>query len=216
METKTLKAERRTRMGTRTARQVRKNGGIPAVIYGHGQEPEGISLDHHDAVVELKHGARTLSVDLEGEAKQFLIKNVQYDHFGSTPIHLDLMRVDLHERVKVRVGIELKGTPKGISEGGVLDQTMPAIEVECVVTEIPGTLHPTVTHLGVGDSICVRDLVLPPGVVALANPDDRVATVRMLAVEAPVAPTAAVEGEEAVAEPERIGRVRKDEEEEAS
>jgi large subunit ribosomal protein L25 len=192
---------------------MRAAGRLPAVIYGHGEPPESVSLTHHEVEVALAHGARTLQVDLNGAVKPYLIKEVQYDHLVTNLVHLDLARVDLHERVRVRVGIELRGVPKGIHEGGVLDQQMAQIEVECVVTEIPDTLHPVVTHLALGDSLTVKDLQFPPGVVAMADPNERIATVRLLAVEV-VAPVAPVEGEvAAVAEPERIGRVRKEDEE---
>lgn len=183
------------------------------MIYGHGEAPESVSLAHHEVEVALAHGARTLQVELKGTVKPYLIKEVQYDHLDSNLIHLDLSRVDLHERVRVRVGIELRGVPKGIHEGGVLDQQTAQIEVECVVTEIPDTLHPVVTHLALGDSLLVKDLQLPPGVTAMADPNERIATVRLLAVEV-VAPVVPIEGEAAAAaEPERIGRIKKELEE---
>ena len=78
----------------------------------------------------MAHGVRLLKVDLRGATGQYLIKDVQYDHLDAMPIHMDLTRVDLDERVKVRVGIELKGVAKGISEGGVMDQLMADIEIE--------------------------------------------------------------------------------------
>ncbi len=211
MEAMTINAEPRKTSGTRTSRAMRAAGRLPAVIYGHGEAPESVTLAHHEVEVALAHGARTMQVDLNGAVKPYLIKEVQYDHLGSNLIHVDLARVDLHERVKVRVGIELRGTPKGIHEGGVLDQQMAQIEVECVVTEIPDTLHPVVTHLALGESLLVGDLQLPPGVKVMADPNERIATVRLLAVEV-AAPVAPVEGEEAVAaEPERIGRIKKEE-----
>jgi large subunit ribosomal protein L25 len=211
METTSLKSEQRKAEGTRKARALRKAGMLPVVIYGHGEPPESIALNQHDVEIALKHGARTLKVELRGEAKPYLIKEVQYDHFADTPIHMDLARVDLNERVRVKVGIELRGVPKGVAEGGVLDQSMGQIEVECLVTDIPDTLHPIVTHLMLGESLYIKNLQLPTGVVAIADPDDRIATVRKILEVAPVAPP--VEGEEAaVAEPERIGRIRKEEE----
>lgn len=211
MEAIKLKSQPRQAQGTRKARDLRKKGRLPVVIYGHGEPPEAISLDQHEVEVALKHGARTLNVEVGGQSKPYLIKEVQYDHFAETPIHIDLARVDLNERVQVRVGIELRGTPKGVSEGGVLDQSIGQIEVECLVTDIPDTLHPLVTHLALGESLYVKDLKLPAGVVALADPDDRIATVRKIVEAAPAAPAA--EGEEAaVAEPERIGRIKKEEE----
>lgn len=208
METITLKGEPRTAVGTRAARALRETGRVPAVIYGHGEPPEAVSLALHDVETALAHGARMFQLKLGRKAKQCLIKDVQYDYLDHTPIHLDLARVDLNERVKVRVGIELRGVAKGISEGGVLDQHMADIEVECLVTEIPETLHPVVVELDVGDSLFVKDVELPPGVAALAGPDERVATVRALMKEAE--PETPEETEEETAEPEIIGRVRKE------
>lgn len=211
MEMITLTGERRTELGTRAAKALRATGMIPVIIYGHGEPPEAVSLPLHDVRVALAHGARTLQVKRgRTKKKQYLIKEVQYDHLGQTPIHLDLTRVDLDERVKVRVGIELRGVPKGVSEGGVLDQYMADLEVECLVTEIPETLHPLVIELALGDSLLVKDVELPAGVFALAEADERVATVRTLA-EAPE-PEAPEEAEEKTAQPEVIGRVRKEEE----
>jgi len=212
MEAIKLKATRRSKMGTRIARELRAQGKLPAIIYGHGEAPEAVCLDRHDVEVSLSHGARTLDLELTGAAaRQFLIKEVQYDHLDQTPIHLDLVRFDAQERVTVVVGIELRGTPKGASDGGILDQYMADIEVECRVSDIPETLNPFVTDLGLGDSLYVRDLALPPGVTAVPDGDERVAT-----VQAPAAAEASEEGaagEEQTAQPEVIGRARKDEEE---
>ena len=211
MDTLTLNAERRTKIGTHAARALRKAGQVPAIIYGHGETPESVSMALHDVEVALAHGARMLEVSIDGSKKRFLIKAVQYDHLATTPIHLDLTRFDADERVKVRVGIELRGVAKGISDGGILDQHMADLEVECLVTDIPETLHPFVTELGLGDSLYVKELTLPDGVVALADADERVATVRVLATTDETEEADEEEDKDS-AEPERIGRVRKDDE----
>ncbi len=211
MESMAVQAESRTKVGTRVSRALRATGRLPAVIYGHGEPVEMISRLRHDVEVALTHGARLLEVDHRGTSKQYLIKDVQYDHLDATLLHVDLTRVDMDERVKVRVGIELRGVPKGVSEGGVLDQLMQDIEVECIVTEIPDTLHPVVAQLHVGESLLVKELDLPPGVVARADPEAQVAMVRALATAE--VDEVAEEGEEKTEEPERIGRVRKEEEE---
>lgn len=210
METASLLAERRSDLGSRASRALRARGRLPVVIYGHGELPEHVSLDFHDVEVALAHGARTLELKEGRKTTQYLIKEVQHDHLDALPIHLDLARVDLDERVTVRVSIELRGTPKGVSEGGVLDQVLPEIEVECRVADIPDTLHPLVTELGLGDSLLVGDLELPAGVSAVTDSRERVATLRAVLEEAPVEEV--VEGEEKTEEPERIGRVRPEEE----
>ena len=210
MDIITVKSEPRTPGGSKTARSLRAQGRLPVIIYGHNEPPEAISLAQHDVEVALGHGARTLNVEVGGRVSPYLIKDVQYDYLAATPIHMDLARVDLSERVRVTVGIELRGIPKGVQEGGVIDQSMAEIEVECLVTDIPDTLRPVVTHLVLGDTLLVKDLPLPPGVKALAGPDERVATVRAM-MEEPVAAPAPVEAEGAPLEPERIGRIRKEE-----
>lgn len=213
MEIETLNADTRPDAGTRSARKLREAGRIPAIIYGHGEPPQSVSLALHDVKAALAQGARTLQVSVAGSTEQFFIKEVQYDHLDMVPIHMDLTRVSKDERVKVRVGIELRGIPKGISEGGILDQHLADVEVECGVMEIPDTFHPFVTELGMGESLCVKDLELPGGVVAITGADERIATVRSPEKEAE-----AEEGEadseegEGEGEPERIGRVRKDDE----
>lgn len=213
MEAAALKAEPRDNVGTRTSRKAREQGLVPGIIYGHGETPEAFTLGAHDLDVALAHGARTLEIDLSGKRHAYLIKEVQYDHMGTRPIHVDLARVDLTERVKVSVGIKLRGVPKGAADGGILEQAMAEIDVECVVTNIPQTLQPLVASLGVGDVLLVKDLELPEGVVAMADPDDRVAVVRAPLEEVDEAAETA-EGEEAQepAQPEVIGRVRKDDE----
>lgn len=208
MEQTVLKASRRTRPGTRHARRERKAGRLPAVIYGHGEAPEPISLDTHDALVGLQHGARLISLEVDGKRTPCLVKDVQYDYLGTHPIHLDLIRVDLTERVPVRVAVELRGTPAGIAEGGVLDHPTTEIEVECLVTEIPDTIPVGIRHLGVGDVLLAKDLELPPGVTLLSEPGERIAAVRLLAAEVPTEEAAAAEA----AQPEVIGRAKPEEE----
>jgi large subunit ribosomal protein L25 len=212
METVRIRAQSRPRIGTRFARALRKSGNLPAILYGHGLDPVAMSLPLHDLQVALDHGARTLEVDLDGKEEQCLIKEVQYDHLQATPMHVDLMRVYRDEHVRVEVGIELKGIPAGVHDGGFLDQVMAKLPIDCLVTGIPQTLHPVVTHLALGDALYVRDLQLPPGVVALADPDERVAVVRLAAAHRAEAQEAPPEGAEPT-QPEIIGRAHKEEEE---
>lgn len=206
MEATIIQAKRRTQSGTRVSRREREEGLIPSIIYGHGEEPESVSLPQKEVLSELAHGSRVLEVNVEGQKSQYLIKAVQYDYLGTYPIHLDLMRVDIDEKVKVSVGLELRGEPKGLSEGGILEQRLASIDVECMVGQIPETLHPGVSHLELGDSLTVADIEWPPGVVPLIDGDEKVATVR--------APAAEVEVEEEAeadkAEPEVIGKPKEE------
>lgn len=208
-----MKAQTRDKLGTRVSRKLRAEGQIPVVVYGHGEAPESWSLPAHDIDMALSHGAHVLKVSVGGGEQQVLIKDIQFDSYGNEVLHMDLLRVNLDERVTVTVGIEPRGTPKGVEEdGGILDNTLTEIEVECLVTNIPETLHPLVTHLEIGDSLTAGDIELPEGVVLITDPDERILGVRPPIVEEDEDEEAAPEGEEG-AEPEVIGRAKKDDEE---
>ncbi len=213
MATGALKSEKRESGGRSVNRRLRRNGMIPAVIYGHGQANETVAISLHDleqAIHRMEHVIRLDGVDNE----QYLIKDVQYDHLQKTPIHIDLLRVDPNEKVQVNVAIELRGTPKGAAEGGTLVQVMADLEIECLIGKIPDVLRPSVAGLAIGDSLHVRDLQLPEGVEALADPDETIATCRAPRGTEAEEVAVVAEGEEGAEakEPERIGRVAKEEE----
>ncbi len=212
MQTAQLKAVPRTETGTRVSRNLRAAGQLPAIIYGHGQTPEAVTVGTRALLAVLGHGARMVEIELNSKKMPYLIKEVQYDHLDHLPIHLDLTRVDLDERVTVLVSIELKGTAKGVNDGGVLEQIMNEIELDCLVTEIPDTLQPFVTDLGLGDALLVKDLGLPDGVTTSVGMDDKVAMVREAEEEEET--EADADGEEAAEMPEIVGRVRSEEPEE--
>jgi large subunit ribosomal protein L25 len=130
-----------------------------------------------------------------------LVKEVQYDHLGLELIHVDFARVSLDEKVEVTVPITLKGTPKGEEEGGVLQQMLNELEVECLVTDIPDAITVNVSEMKVDDALHISDLKLPPGVRALQDPEVIVAAVKVIE-EDEAAPTPEAES----AEPEVIGR----------
>ena len=189
-----LKAKLRQDRGKRASRKMRTAGLVPAIIYGHKEAPVSVELDYHDLFLELKHRHRLLDIELDGNRQKLLVKEVQHDHLGDKIVHIDLTRVSLDERVKVRVPVELRGIPAGVSEGGVLDQVMAEIELECLVTSIPDNIRVPVSHLKLGESLYARDLPLPEGVTLVTDKDVPVAAVRLIAEE--VAPAAApAEGE---------------------
>lgn len=202
MEAPTLKATRRSATGSRPTRNLRDQGLLPGVIYGRGEDVIPFSVSQHDFEVELIHGHRVLSLDLEGDHGSYLIKEVQFDHLGTRPQHVDLMRVKLTETVKVNVAVVLKGTPKGTKEGGVLDQMTNEVEVECLASQIPDQIVGTVTDLGVDEDFTIAQLSAPDGVKILEDPSTVVATIRTMAEDTPEEETEATEE----AEPEVIAR----------
>ncbi len=209
MEIAKLKAESRLSKGSREAQRVRRQGRLPAIIYGHGQKPECVAVPADDFAYLLKHGRHLLELDMPGAKRSVLIKDVQYDHLGDKPIHVDFTLVDLSERVTVSVPLEFRGTPVGIHEGGALEHSRVDLEIECKVTEIPESIRVNVGDMKLGDILHVRDLELPEGMKAVTPAEAIVCSVR--------AKTAAAEVEEVVTEgevqqPEIIGRKEKEEE----
>ncbi len=208
VEALVLKAERRKQSGTRSARKLREAGKVPAIIYGHQEEPVAVQMNYHDLALELHHHHKLLEVVLEGKKVQVLVKDVQYDHLGDKVIHVDLTRVSLDERVQVTVQIALRGTSAGASEDGVLEKLMSEIELECQVTKIPEEIRVPVSHLQEGQTLTAGELELPEGTRLITEADSPVVTVTVMAEEEEEEEAAA----EAEAEPEVISKKPSDEE----
>ena len=208
VEALVLKAERRERSGTSASRMLRKAGLVPAIIYGHKTEPIAVQLSYHDVALEVQHHHRLLEVEVDGKQEKLLAKEVQYDHLGEKIIHLDLARVRLDERVEVNVAVELRGHAAGAAEGGVLDQMLADVTLECPVVAIPESIRVSVVDLNIGDTLMAGDLELPEGSKLVTPADTAVATVRVLAEE----PEEEVEAEAEEGEPEVISERPKEEE----
>lgn len=199
--------------GSQKAKQMRRKGLVPAVVYGHKEETLSITLPTDDLVKAIRHGVRVVDLKTDGNLQKALIREVQWDHLGKELLHVDFARVSEDERVVVAVPVELKGTAPGIAAGGVIDQPIHSLSIECLVVAVPDSIKVNVGELQLGAAIHVKELVLPPGVKAMADPDAVVVhvTLKQLEAEAPAAAPLAAEA----AEPEVIGRKVAEEEEEA-
>ena len=198
----TLDAQKREGSGTRAAERLRKQGRIPAVVYGHKEATVSLSVGRDDLLSALRHGARVVDLKTDGTAETALIREVQWDHLGKEVLHVDFARVSKDERIHVNVRIELRGIAPGVTAGGVLDQPLHAIEVECLAVSIPESIRVNVGELHLDQAIHVRDLKLPEGVKAMDDPDVVVVHVTAKQVEAEAPAAAPTEG----SEPEVIGR----------
>jgi large subunit ribosomal protein L25 len=176
-----LKAEIRQGLGSKDAAKLRKKGQIPAVVYGHKEKPASIVLDAKSFREGLQHGHRLVEVEIDKKNETLLIKEVQYDYLGTDIIHVDLMRVDVTEMVRVTVPIELKGTAKGAAEGGMVESHTGNLEIECRVTQIPEKIVVSVKEMALGDAIHVKDIQLPEGVKLISSPELLVATCHLVA-----------------------------------
>jgi large subunit ribosomal protein L25 len=157
----------------------------------------------------LKHGTHLFELQLQSGSETVLIKEVQYDYLGTNPIHVDFTRVDLNERVPVSVSVVLRGTPAGASVGGVLQQIMMELEIECVVTDTPEQIRANVAKLELDQSLHAGEIHLPEGAKLLTSPEAVVAVVSMIAEEEAAT---AVPGAEASTEPEVISKGKIEEE----
>ena len=208
-ETLLLKAEIREQTGSKHAKKVREQMRIPAIVYGHKQEPIAISLDAHNLVEGLHHGHRVVDVQIGKKREKMIIKELQYDYLGKDVIHVDLMRVSAGEMIKVMVPIELKGTAKGTQEGGIIEEQTSRLEVECKVTDIPDAIVVSVKELDVGDTLHAGDIELPDGVKLVSDPETLLISCGLVAA---AKSTEELEEEVPVA-PEVIGEVKEVEEE---
>jgi large subunit ribosomal protein L25 len=196
-----IAAEPRAGLGSRANKRLRDTGKVPGVVYGHKEAVVPVSLPKKELVNHLNKGAHVFDLALDGKAEKVLVKEVQYDHLGIEVIHVDFARVSADERVKVTVPLELKGEPAGAADGGVLQQIVAELEIECLVTDIPSIIVHNVSEMKLDDVLHIKELKLPPGVKALQDEDLVVAQVKTIEEEAPA--EAAAEG---AAEPEVIGR----------
>ena len=212
MDVQALKAERREATGTAEARRLRRKGKVPCVLYGHGEEVVSLAVPADGVHQLLESGQHLVSLEVDGKPERALVKDVQFDTWGREARHLDFTRVALDETVTVAVEIVSHGTPKEVLSGGVLEQPLHSLEVECKADAIPDGITVEVGDLDAGDMVHVRDLELPAGVRALADGDTVVFIVEEARAEEEPAPEEAPEAE--TAEPEVIGRVAKEESEE--
>jgi large subunit ribosomal protein L25 len=167
-----LNVQLRDTTGTMASVRLRASGLIPAVLYGHGEANRHLAIPKTEVKSLLRHHSKT--VTLQGAISDTaLVSEVQYDHLGIEVLHLDLVRVNLQEKVEVEVSISLHGDSIGVRGGGVLLENMHSVTVRCPAGSIPDSLTLDVSDLDVGGHKTAGCLVLPPG-VELVTPAEAV------------------------------------------
>jgi large subunit ribosomal protein L25 len=195
--------------GTRVARRLRKQGLVPAVIYGHKQAVVPVTLTSEDVRRMIKMTGHLAELDLGGTTETVLIRDVQWDHLGKEILHLDFARVNAEETIETEVPIELRGTSVGVADGGILEHLVHSLRVACRAGSIPDAIKLDITNLQSGHGIHVREMTLPEGVVAKAEPD-----LLVVHVVVPAGDAAADAAAEAGTQPEVIKPERKEKEKE--
>ena len=213
-----VQAKLREGRGKNDARRARRDGMVPITVYGGGGETVAAVAPARDlaAILRSESGRNTIfTIDVEGAgSSEVMFHDRQIDPVKGRLIHADLTRLVKGQKIEVTVPLHLVGEPIGVKEKqGVLEQIIREIEIRCEPRQIPDSLDVDVTNLDVHELLHVSDIAVGEGVEILTDPEQVIATVGIVKEE--VAPVVPVEGEEP-AEPEVIGKGKKEEEGEES
>jgi large subunit ribosomal protein L25 len=214
MEKAVIQAEKRAVVG-KQVRALRREGKLPAVIYGYGIDPISIVLDAHSATKTLAKATSSSLVTIELQGKEYptLVREKQLDFIRNELIHVDFLAVSMTEKITASVGIQLEGVAPAVKDfNAILVNGLTELEVECLPSDLPERFVVDISGLaGIGDGVYVRDVTPPANVEILDDPEEMIVVATAAAVEE--VEEVVVEAEEA-AEPEVIEKGKKEEEEE--
>lgn len=215
-----IKAVRRNEVGKNAAGRLRRQGFVPAILYGESAGSVPLTLKKKDIIEILKSetGENTIfKVAFDSEKREVMIKEVQINPMTDELTHVDLIQISMDKPVRVSVPVELTGEAVGVkTEGGIVDFLLRALDIECLPGDIPEAIKVDIGNLHIHQSIRIQNLELPAGIKVLHDPNSAVVVISSVAEElAPVTAEGVVEAAE-VAEPEVIKKERKKEEEEAA
>ena len=163
-----LAAEARTSFGKGAARKIRAVGKIPAVIYGHGTDPQHVTLPGHEVSLILRKSNQVLELDIEGKTQLALVKDVQKDPVRQIIEHIDLIVVRKGEKVTIDVPIHVEGEP---APGTSVNQDSNTVSLEAEATNIPESIVVSIEGLEQGAQILAKDLALPTGASLISDPE---------------------------------------------
>ena len=211
MEQSTVKAKPRIESGTRAAKELRRNGTVPGVVYGRDfGAPLPVSIDARDLRVALHgHGSSTvLNLEIEGRGSTpVIVQDRQHDVVTKRLIHVDLHAISLDEVVDARVPLVIVGAAPGVKEGGILDFVLREVAITALPTDIPDSIEVDVSSLNMFDTVHARDLKAPQGVTIDEDPNEIIVSILPPSKAEEVAPAVAA----VAAEPELIGEKKPEE-----
>ena len=197
----TIQVEKREELGSSTARRLRRQNRVPAVMYGHGKAATPIILEAETVLALARHpGLVTVKVGSRRRSASAIVKEVQRDPITGQVLHMDLQEVKADEIITATLVIESRGEPAGHQSGGQLQQILHEIEVKCLPADMIEVLVVEVSAMELDETIHVRDLPLPEGITATADPERPVFQVRLPRIMAVGAEEAEVEEEAEAAE----------------
>ena len=183
-----LDIESRESVGKKSTKSVRRDGKIPSTLYFKGEKPESIAIDKIKLYKALKSDQRVYEVELSGESQYVMVKAVQYHPVTDEIVHLDFMRVRRSEKMTISVPLLLIGKPVGVTEGGILSQTLNQVEISCFPTNVPEQIEVNIDHLELHSSISVADVSIDDEEIEILSASDiNVASITTPAAEEEVA-----------------------------
>ena len=220
-EQKLLEAQPRTPGTKNDARRVRKQGKVPGVVYGAGKQTVVVSVDPRQVsrILHSETGHNTVfDLAVDGERTKAMIVDWQYEPIKGSLLHIDLKRIAMDQKLRVNVPIELVGEPAGVKQqGGILEQIVREVEVECLPADIPNQIELNVAELVFGMVLRVSDLPKHDKIKYITDPDQPVAhVITIKEEEAPTAEAVAGEAAAAPAEPEVIKKGKQETAEEGA
>jgi len=218
LEANVLEAQPRESGNKNEARRVRQGGKIPGVVYGAGKNSMPVSVDPRQ-VLRILHsdtGHNTIfDLALDGERTKAMIVDWQFEPIKGSLLHIDVKRIAMDQALRVSVPIELVGVPEGVkTQGGILEQMLREVEIECLPGDIPSYIEVDVSHLVFGKVLRVTDLPHNEKLRFLSDENQPVAHVTSVKEEVAAAPEATAEAAAAPAEPEVIKKGKQETDEE--
>jgi large subunit ribosomal protein L25 len=176
-ETTRLDADRRDADGSRAVRRLRREGRIPGVVYGGGDDPVPFAVDARALRQAIHHGGAVIDLSIDGAAPTpVVVKDQQTDPVKGATVHVDLLRVRLDKPIHATTVLELTGAEEapGVKEGGVLSQETRELNIEALPTDIPDQIVHDVSSMEINETMTLAAVAIPPGVTLLDDPDETV------------------------------------------
>jgi large subunit ribosomal protein L25 len=178
-DTTALTVAAREPSGSRATRRLRRDGKVPGVVYGGGEDPVAFAVDARELRQALAHAGAVLDLSIDGTSSPVVVKELARHPVSGDTMHIDLLRVRLDQAIQATVVLELVGADDapGIKEGGVLEHVTRELTVEALPTDIPDSIQHDVSELQVGDTVTLEAITPPASVTLVDDPETVIATV---------------------------------------
>ncbi|MFL3051022.1 MAG: 50S ribosomal protein L25 [Candidatus Neomarinimicrobiota bacterium] len=172
-----LELEKRNNIGYQISRDLRHKGYVPGIFYSADHDPVTFSVEKRHLYDALQSQSHVYSIDVNGNNRHAIFKEIQYHPVTEDIIHVDLFGVSLKDKINLSVPVILEGEASGVKTGGIMTQNITEVEIQCLATKVPDAIYVNVEELEVGDSVHVADLSIEDGNI-LTNPDITVVSVQ--------------------------------------